>query len=422
MTMTTMTDNVTLGALEGLRDADIHRIHIAATGAGAGLQALLWSVPGCSSLLSGASFPYAQEETDSFLGHSPGRYASAEAATDLAVGAYLRARRATPLGKVPVGIGIAASVASLKEHRGDHRVHVAALTPDRASVTSARLMKGTGHAARGADGSAADLLGLSELLAATGSPEMGDQAKAAVLDRISLVTRAQGSSASALFAATLDAFPLVLSDGRRRPLSDLPGLCQLGRLLVHPGTFNPPHVGHIEGARAAFDVFSAEEGGRVRPGAAPRRLVHSITLDPPNKPALSATEALDRAAALGRLGGDVLLGRGDPLFVDKAERLPGAAFVVGADTVVRMLDPRWGPSTAQVLDRLMRAGTRLYVVGRQVTSAAGHVQFVDVDHPWITELVPSDLRFLLRHVPGRWDVSSSELRASQAAMQDNLSK
>jgi hypothetical protein len=423
--MTTMTDAAARKALENLRDADTHRIHIAATGAGAGLQALLWSVPGCSSLLSGASFPYAQDETDAFLGHSPGRYASAEAAIDLAIGAYHRARRATQPAKVPVGIGIAASVASLGAHRGEHRIHVAALAPGCAIVTSVVLTKGAGQEARDDDGVTADLLGLMELLAASGAGEMGDATKATILRRAQSTTRLLGSEADSLFSYVLDAFPLVLADGTRRPSTDLLDAARARRLLVHPGTFNPPHAGHIEGARTALDVFSAEACGRIRlgrPGAPSIRLVHSITLDPPNKPALSTTEALDRAVVLGKLGADVILGRGDPLFVDKAERMPGAAFVVGADTVLRMLDPCWGLAPVQVLDRLMRAGARLYVVGRLVPTAAGTEQFVDVNHQRIADRIPSDLRFMFKHVPGRWDVSSSELRALKAATQDNCVK
>lgn len=403
-------------ALETLRDADTHRIHIAATGAGAGLQGLLWSMPGCSRLLTGASFPYAQSETDALLGHTPERYAASETAAGLAIAAYLKARRACGGKHEAVGVGITASVASLEEHRGDHRAHVAVLSKDRAVVTSVVLTKGRGFEARELDGRVVDMLGLIELLATVGSSEAGDATKSLLLSHITSMTRLMGTAADAALSSSLLANPLVLADGRRRPGTDLHAYLP-GRLLLHAGTFNPPHAGHVEGARAAFDAFCA--CGVVKAGTRPRRLVHTITLDPPNKPCVRTTDALDRITALGAMGCDVLLSQGDPLFVDKAERMPGTAFVVGADTIMRMLDPLWGPSAQEVLGRLVRVGSTLYVVGRQVTNSQGSTQFVTVDHPWITNLVPSDMRFMLRSVPGRWDISSSELRE---AIQNNSAK
>src|SRR5208337_2393838 len=95
-------------------------IHVIATGAGADIQNELWAFPGSSAYLSGASFPYAPEEQEELLGFMPEHFASPENAIDLASAAYMKAYKFG--GKKPVGLGLTASVASEREHRGEHRV------------------------------------------------------------------------------------------------------------------------------------------------------------------------------------------------------------------------------------------------------------------------------------------------------------
>jgi hypothetical protein len=160
-----------------LRDLDPPvKVFAAATGAGAGIQSALWSVPGSSAFLAGAAFPYAGHETTRFLGFEPARFCDDDAALELAIAAYLRARetccadaRDGRASAAALGLGLTASVASLAPHRGDHRVFVATVgTRGATTLWSARLLKGAGAAWRSADGMFADRLGLHALLAAAG--------------------------------------------------------------------------------------------------------------------------------------------------------------------------------------------------------------------------------------------------------------
>jgi len=155
--------------IEALRDLrPTPKVFVAATGAGAGIQGSLWSVPGSSAFLAGAAFPYAAHETERLLGFRPTRFCDEDAAVELAIATYLRGREAalaetsgapTPI----VGLGLTASVASLVPHRGEHRVFVATLGERGATVWSARLPKGTGEAQRSIDGLLADRLGVHEI-------------------------------------------------------------------------------------------------------------------------------------------------------------------------------------------------------------------------------------------------------------------
>jgi hypothetical protein len=91
------------------------RIFVAATGAGAGIQSALWATPGASSYLEGCIFPYSQEATARFLGFTPPKFVSREMAVDLAIAAY---REVAHCGddKKPIGLGLTASVSSLRAH------------------------------------------------------------------------------------------------------------------------------------------------------------------------------------------------------------------------------------------------------------------------------------------------------------------
>jgi hypothetical protein len=126
--------------------------------------------------------------------------------------------------------------------------------------------------------------------------------------------------------------------------------------LAFPGTFDPPHEGHFGMARAVEALTG-------------QRPVFWITAEPPHKPAVPFVELLGRAALLR--GHDTLFSRGDPLYIDKARRYPGCAFVIGTDSVARMLDPKWGPSVGALVDELRQLGTRFYVTSRIVDGALG---------------------------------------------------
>ncbi|KAI9922473.1 hypothetical protein PsorP6_001709 [Peronosclerospora sorghi] len=109
------------------------------------------------------------------------------------------------------------------------------------------------------------------------------------------------------------------------------------RGLILPGSFNPVHNGHITLARTA------------------QQLVHARTgLDLPVAFELAVSNAdkgaIDRSTIVARIAACETAFNGDawpvfvtqaPLFRDKARVFPGCTFVVGADTVRRLVDPTY---------------------------------------------------------------------------------
>jgi len=307
---------------------DGRRFYAVCTGGGAGLLKTLWEVPGISSVLVGAEFPYAQEATDRFLGFKPAKYCSEDTAILLALEAYSRAFVLN--GPQAIGIGLTASVASTVAHRGDHRVFIA-----RAEKTGVRLFcetlpKGVGSVARISDGQKCDDRALLTLL---------------YPDEIGMTDATE--RAMTLFLE----HPLFLGNGQRLalPNAQREALPANGEgLVLFPGAFNPPHEGHKWLAKT-------------------HRAVFHITTNPPHKPALNVIELVERAKLLE--GFDRMFTQDDPLYLDKARRFPGATFIVGVDAMDRMLDPKWGVAVQPLLAEFRALGTKFLVADREVNGA-----------------------------------------------------
>ena len=68
--------------------------------------------------------------------------------------------------------------------------------------------------------------------------------------------------------------------------------------------------------------------------------MYTINLDHPVKGSLTDEESECRVKQF-EWRAPVLITRGLPLFLDKAEAFPGFSFILGVDALSRMLDPRY---------------------------------------------------------------------------------
>ena len=352
-------------------------IHVVATGAGAGLQKMLWEIPGSSAYLSGCSFPYDGAEQEELLGFMPEHFCSQEAAVDLASAAYMKAYKFGD--KKPVGLAITASVASEKEHRGDHRIHGCIITDDMVRVAHLTLEKGVGSKKRMRDGEDADDMGFYLLIDSLGIAESTfshpdhfhyEDATAQALERFMLR-------------------PCFLATGQR-------GTEPTGRFAIMPGAFNPPHDGHFGAANASLEEYNYP-------------VVYETTAEPPHKGALTVQELLKRAKLLH--GHDRIFTRKLPYYLDKAKAFPSHPFILGADAMVRMLDPKWGIDPIDLFKGFIDLNTKLFVAGREIDG-----KFVTCEDI-LNNLLKDGKRGVwtlamnvLMPLGGRWDISSTELR------------
>ncbi|MSQ93146.1 MAG: hypothetical protein EXR98_01170 [Gemmataceae bacterium] len=172
------------------------------------------------------------------------------------------------------------------------------------------------------------------------------------------------------------------------------GRCPGAQVLL-PGSFNPIHRGHWELREVAESLLG-------------QPVAFELSVANVEKPKLTRDEICRRLAQFNWQASVWLTHA--PKFIDKAERFPGATFVVGADTALRILAPRYyGGDEALMLAALERLGSlhcRFLVAcredDRKQCLRCGDLPIPPAFRALFEEISPE--RF-------RWDLSSSELRA-----------
>jgi hypothetical protein len=162
---------------------------------------------------------------------------------------------------------------------------------------------------------------------------------------------------------------------------------------VLSGSFNPLHAGHVALARAAAGHLGVE--------------VHfELSITNPDKPELPREEVERRVAQFADVG-PVWVTR-TPTFVMKAGLFPGAAFVLGWDTAVRVIDPKYYGGEAgrdAALRAMLARGCRLVVGGRVDSSGAFRIW----DGGNVSDEF-AELFVVLTEADFRVDLSSTQLR------------
>jgi hypothetical protein len=366
---------------------------IACTGAGAGLQQLLWSVPGASATVLDAVMPYDKHALADFIGHEPEKYCSRDTALWMASAAY---RRAFELGvrggeQKPhvMGLGLTAVVATSEFKKGGHRLFVAVKTADELATVSVTLTRG--RLDRPGEGAACDLVALNAMLAIAGLPQalLGDCGLASE----EVMSGPEGCTVAPrgierFEHAGIDPFekPLFLADGSRSGLDAL----DPAKHILFPGSFAPLHFGHESMAMQTERMTG-------------KKVVFAITGTHPDKGVIPAAELLRRAEQF-RWSWPVAFTEGAALYVEKARMFPKFGFLIGVDAVLGILDPKYYGGVGgrdAMLAELASLGTRFHVVGRQIGDK--FVTLDDVD-------VPERFARVFQPVSGRWDVRSRDLR------------
>lgn len=97
-----------------------------------------------------------------------------------------------------------------------------------------------------------------------------------------------------------------------------------------------------------------------------------------------------------------------PYFYKKAELFPGSAFVIGADTVVRLINPKYYDGSNQkmleILGGCKRTGCIFLVGGRNIDGVFKVLEDLEI---------PEELKDMFIPIPAerfRMDISSTEIR------------
>lgn len=365
-------------------------LHVSTAGAGPELLRRIWSELGISEYYVGGAMPYFPHETHAFLGHPPDdSYVSREVAFDMAMASYIRAvENQVVMGRAgsPVGLGITAATASNRWPKGGQRAHIVVVTRDRILDHHLMMVKGLGKEVRALHDADIARMALS------------------VLEFALDPTCPPVPEADTLALERFYRYPIFNTNGRR--LAAL----RSGPKIYLPATLNPIHDGHRLMAKEAEDARSPEDGGRVQ-------VIYLVSSVSPHKGKLSVQDMLQRAGMLlaERWRDDevdsrtVEFTRDEPLFLDKARKRPGSTFIIGADTMQRMLDPVWGVDPEALIAEFENLKTKFLVMGRLIDDK--WLTCRDIPMPrWTSQL-------LFQPLGGRVDVSSTQLRAKQSADQ-----
>ena len=367
--------------------ANQHQVVMAITGGGSKAIGQLLEIPGASQTLLEAVVPYAPAALSAWLGNAPEQFCSVTTARAMAMRAWLQARKFSDMDDplLLVGMGTTASLASNHPKRGTHRIHVAVQTAT--STASSTLILTSKKRDRKKEEWLAAKLSIVMLGKVCGiNTYPAEQTLNEQLEdneHIEFCLQQAKPSWTELYLGQ-QKFATLPS-----PTSSLPK-------ALFPGSFNPPHQGHLRIAEVASQITG-------------QPVAYELSITNVDKLPLDYYELKRRYDLLQAIDHEaVLLITNAPTFRSKSELLPGTTFVVGADTMLRIANLRYYPENQTdydtAIEQISNQGCRFLVFGRCIE---GRFQVLS-DLP-----LPDNLRILCDEVPAeqfREDISSHSLR------------
>jgi hypothetical protein len=328
---------------------------IIVTGGGTEILPMLLKRGGGSATLLSAVVPYEQLETDELLGGKPEKYVSEDTTRKLAMAAYQKAVRLSN-NEIPV-IGVACSSSLQKtptEREGRIHYIFAALQTGNKTVSLSLVI----DPAKVKD----SIPGWTQTPTNIRSWEETLNAKMV----LNLIAEGCGISADELLPLHGDTirlesaiecpfFPAFLSG----EIKDLVFMSQLGLVCLPmcgppkfllSGSFNPMHPGHVE----MMEYVEKHSGEKVELELSIRNV---------DKPLLDFVSIEERLSTTGNR--DVWLTNA-ATFVEKAAIFPGTTFIVGYDTALRIINPKYAGDIDAVVDAFRVFDTRFIVFGREI--------------------------------------------------------
>ncbi|KAK9064564.1 hypothetical protein SSX86_015946 [Deinandra increscens subsp. villosa] len=348
------------------------------------IQALGWlaSVPGASNTLLEVIVPYSRMSMIQLLGKVPGQFTSKETAEEMALVAYNRALKISKPGSPVVGVGFTGSLATTHPKLGDHRFYLSTRTSNRLWSSSVTLSKGLR------------------------SREQEERVSSQVLLK-AIADACNVSSSTFVSDLTEHEAPAV----REQCFDEDQELEQLihGKICFKVFPFSSVFC------RDTTSNWRKEGNSfwliiNIRSLCSDGYPCFELSAINADKPPLTVAQIKDRVKQFEKAGKTVIISN-QPYFYKKAELFPGSAFVIGADTTARLINPKYyGGSYENMIETLLRCkvtGSTFLVGGRNMDGVFKVLDDFDI---------PDELKDMFISIPVdkfRMDISSTEIRKRQ---------
>ena len=309
--------------------ASPHKAVLAITGGGSEVIGELLRYGDGSNTLLEAIVPYANASVDNFLHHKPQKYCSAQTAQFMSMSALSRAKMLAPDGcdeKHLIGIGVTCSLvkAGTEREGRQHHVYISTATNDR--IRSYNIL----------------LAGIEQR--ARRSREWEEEITAELIEAaLAVACNLQDevlSPSDADVLTTLDT--IVLND-----------IAFSHEKVILAGSFNPLHHRHLAMAQAAYMTLGSP-------------VDFELSVTNVDKPPIETAVVNDRVAkikegtkGIGHIGRLYLTNA--PKFLEKADLFGPTTFVVGTDTVLRIVKHA---NIEETVAKLKAAGIKFLVCER----------------------------------------------------------
>ncbi|GLT43508.1 hypothetical protein SLA2020_174500 [Shorea laevis] len=380
-----MTDACVRTVIEAIHSSPTQAVLYFSGGASLALSWLI-SVPGASNTVLEAVVPYSTMSTIQLLGKIPAQYCSQQTAKEMALLAYNRALKLSRPGHPVLGVGFNGSLATTRPKLGDHRFYLSTRTSDRHWTSTVTLSKGL--RTREQEEKVSSYLLLKAIAKACKVPAIFDSG---------LVEAEVLEECEKLFGEEEELEQLVNGQicFKVYPFSRETDLSNEDRKIVLSGSFNPLHDGHLKLLEVAASICG---------NGYPCFELSAVNAD---KPPLSVSQIKDHVKQFEKVGKTVIISN-QPYFYKKAELFPGSAFVIGADTAARLINPKYYHGNynkmVEILTGCKNTGCTFLVGGRNVDGVFKVLEDFDI---------PEVLRDMFISIPAEMfcmDISSSEIR------------